>query len=95
MFIHWIICTKDMAIRRHISDCPSSWNLVANISGLLVQTHFAFDPPILQPTTFRNVGGFQIEERRTIKMAKVSTESMAQRNKYCFMWLLVAWSNRI
>ena len=71
--------------RWDISDCPSSWNLVANISGLLVQTHFAFDPPILQPTTFRNVGGFQIEERRNIKMAKVSTESMAQRNKYCFM----------
>ena len=71
-----------MAIQRHISDCPSTLDLVANMSGLLVQTHFAFDPPILQPTTFLNVGGFQIEERRTIKMAKVGTESMTKRNRY-------------
>lgn len=63
-----------MTIQRHLPNSPSSWDLVANMSGLLVQTHFAFDSPILQPTTILNVGGFQIEERNTIKMAKVGTE---------------------
>ena len=65
-----------MTIQRHLPNSPSSWDLVANMSGLLVQTHFAFDPPILQPTTILNVGGFQIEERNTIKMAKVGTEKI-------------------
>ena len=45
----------------NLPSSPSSRQLLANISGVMINTDFILDYPRPQPPTFINVGGIQIK----------------------------------
>ena len=40
---------------------PSSSTMVANLSGMLINTDMVLDYPRPQPPTFLNIGGIQVD----------------------------------
>ena len=76
MCFHCLVC--DRAISSHLgssssSSIPSSRRLLADLSGVLVNSHTSLDYPRLKPDTFVDVGGMQIP-RQPGKLPKVSLE---------------------
>ena len=41
-------------------NSPSSYSLVGNLSGMLLNTDMVLDYPRPQPPTFLNIGGIQV-----------------------------------
>ncbi len=67
VFGHTYLC--DVFIRRHYPDSPPSTQLIADLSGVLINSDSILDYPRLLPETFINVGGIQI--RRNTKQLPV------------------------
>lgn len=44
-------------------DMPSTWQLISDVNGMLINTNNVLDYPRLQPQTFINVGGMQISDK--------------------------------
>ena len=55
----------DRVLRKIFPDgnVPSSWQMLADINGVLINTNNVLDYPRLQPETYVNVGGMQIAEK--------------------------------
>merc|ERR1719397_1431975 len=53
----------DSCLASLLPSSPSATQLLANISGLLINTDFTLDYARPQPPTFVNVGGIQITEK--------------------------------
>ena len=52
---------SDSLLAVNLPSSPSSRQLLANISGVMINTDFILDYPRPQPPTFINVGGIQIK----------------------------------
>ncbi len=50
----------DIHIQRNLPDSPGGKALLANLSGALINSNPILEHPILQPTSFINIGGLQI-----------------------------------
>lgn len=59
----------DYEIRKYFPDSPGVKDLLADLSGFLINSHPALDYPRSLPPTFIEIGGFQIE--RAKKLPKV------------------------
>ena len=52
---------SDSLLAVNLPSSPSSRDLLANISGVMINTDYILDYPRPQPPTFINVGGIQIK----------------------------------
>ncbi|MPC52392.1 UDP-glucuronosyltransferase 1-8 [Portunus trituberculatus] len=62
-------------ISRHLPSCPSPATLLAEMSGMLINSHSVIDYPRLLPPSFINVGGLHIH--RPNPLPKVSAAHAA------------------
>jgi predicted nucleic-acid-binding Zn-ribbon protein len=53
----------DFYIQKHLPGEPRSLDLLANLNGVLINSHNILDSPRLLPDTFINVGGLQIKKK--------------------------------
>ena len=53
---------SDSLLAVNLPSSPSSRQLLANISGVMINTDFSLDYARPQPPTFINVGGIQIRD---------------------------------
>ncbi|XP_071539169.1 UDP-glucuronosyltransferase 2A3-like [Panulirus ornatus] len=53
-------------IRRYLPSCPPPSTLLADMSGMLINSHPALDYPRLLPPSFINVGGLQVHPPRPL-----------------------------
>ena len=54
---------SDSLLSVRLPDCPPAAQLLANISGVMINTDYILDYARPQPPTFLNVGGIQIREK--------------------------------
>ncbi|XP_076047795.1 UDP-glucuronosyltransferase 2B33-like [Oratosquilla oratoria] len=53
-------------MRRFQPDCPTSSELLSNISGALINSDYALDYPRALPPTYINIGGLQLRDLRPL-----------------------------
>ena len=61
MWLHTLY--SDSIIRQHLPKSPASSQMLADLSGALINTDSFLDYPLLQPESFINVGGLQIRQK--------------------------------
>ena len=61
---------ESFAINQHLPNIPHASILIANISGLLINSNPALDQPRSLPPTFIDVGGIHIKRGKSL--SKVS-----------------------
>ena len=61
MWVQTLYC--DSIVRQYYPDSPSTQTLLGDLSGALLNTDNILDYPRLQPETFVNIGGMQINEK--------------------------------
>lgn len=54
------------AVQTHLPDSPNPCDLIADLSGMLINTDYALDYPRLLPPNFINVGGMQIKSPKPL-----------------------------
>ena len=61
MWLHTLY--SDSIIRQHLLEAPASSQMLADLSGTLINTDSFLDYPLLHPESFINVGGLQIRQK--------------------------------
>ena len=62
MYVHTTVC--DSVVSQYFPKAPSTREMLAELSGALLNTDNILDYPRLQPDTFINIGGMQIAKER-------------------------------
>ncbi|KAF2350890.1 UDP-glucuronosyl/UDP-glucosyltransferase [Trinorchestia longiramus] len=77
--------TANQHIRKHFPTCPSPQELLANMSGVLINSHPAIDYPRQFPPSFLEVGGFHIKNPEVLpKHLAILTNSAAKHGVILF-----------